>query len=104
MGAPNRAIKRVRHVIPTIEDLRHDVNGAKVFSKLDLAKGFHQLELHEDSRGITTFSTHAGLRRFRRLNFGAKLGKILPLVRFMNICNKELTFEKRIQIYNLTGV
>jgi len=70
MGAPNRAIKRVRHVIPTFEDLRHDVNGAKVFSKLDLANGFHQLELHEDSRGITTFSTHAGLRRFRRLNFG----------------------------------
>ena len=70
MGAPNRAIKRVRHVIPTIEDLRHDINGAKVFSKLDLANGFHQLELHEDSRGITTFSTHAGLRRFRRLNFG----------------------------------
>ncbi|XP_028418120.1 uncharacterized protein K02A2.6-like [Dendronephthya gigantea] len=69
-GAPNRAIKRVRHVIPTIEDLRHDVNGAKVFSKLDLANGFHQLELHEDSRGVTTFSTHVGLRRFRRLNFG----------------------------------
>ena len=40
MGAPNRAIKRVRHVIPTIEDLQHDVNGATVFSKLDLAKGF----------------------------------------------------------------
>ena len=70
MGAPNHAIKRARHVIPTIEDLRHDVNGAKVFSKLDLAKGFHQLELHEDSRGITTFSTHVGLRRFCHLNFG----------------------------------
>ena len=70
MGAPNRAIKRVRHVIPTIEDLRQDVNGAKVVPKLDLAKGFHQLELHEDSRGITTFSTHVGLRRFRHLNFG----------------------------------
>ena len=64
MRVPNRAIKRV------IEDLRHDVNGVKVFSKLDLAKGFHQLELHEDSRGTTTFSTHVGLRRFRRLNFG----------------------------------
>ncbi|CAB3999152.1 Hypothetical predicted protein [Paramuricea clavata] len=51
-------------------DLHHDINGARVFSKLDLANGFHQLELHEDSRGITTFSTHAGPRRFRRLNFG----------------------------------
>lgn len=59
MGEPNRAIKRVRHVIPTVEELRHDINGATVFSKLDLANGFHQLELHEDSRGITTFSTHS---------------------------------------------
>ena len=66
----NRVIKRVRYVILTIEDLRHDINGPKVFSKLDLANGFHQLELHADSRGITTFSTHAGLGRFRRLNFG----------------------------------
>ena len=38
MVQPNRAIKRVRHVIPTVEELRHDMNGMKVFSKLDLNK------------------------------------------------------------------
>ena len=70
MVKPNRAIKRIRHIIPTIDELRHDVNGAKVFSKLDLKHGFHQLELDEDSRDITTFSTHVGLFRYCRLNFG----------------------------------
>ena len=37
---------------------------------MDLSKGYHQLELAEESRSITTFSTHAGLARFCRLNFG----------------------------------
>lgn len=66
----NRAIKRTRHIIPTMEELHHDLNGAKIFSKLDIANGFHQLELDEESRGITTFSTHVGFRCFCRLNFG----------------------------------
>ena len=70
MVQPNRAIKRVRHVIPTVEELRHDMNGMKVFSKLDLNNGFHQLELEEESRHMTTFSSHMGLFRYRRLNFG----------------------------------
>ena len=70
MVEPNRAIKRTRHVIPTVEELRHDLNEAKIFSKLDLANGFHQLELDEESRNVTTFSTHMGLGRYCRLNFG----------------------------------
>ena len=70
MVEPNRAIKRIRHVIPTVDELRHDVNGEKVFYKLDLNHGFHQLELDEDSRDITTFSTHVGLFRYCCLNFG----------------------------------
>ena len=70
MVEPNQAIKRTRHVIPTVEELRYDLNGAKIFSKLDLTNGFHQLELDEVSRSIMTFSTHIGLRRYCRLNFG----------------------------------
>ena len=66
MVEPNRA---TRHVIPTVEELRHD-HGAKIFSKLDLTNGFHQLELDEESKGITTFSTHVRLRRYCRLDFG----------------------------------
>ena len=53
-----------------IDDLIHDLNGAVVFSKLDLNAGYHQLELHPDSRYITTFTTHTGLWRYTRLSFG----------------------------------
>ena len=35
MREPNLAIKRTRHIIPTVDDIIVDLNGAKVFSKLD---------------------------------------------------------------------
>lgn len=70
MRLPNQAIQRERHITPTVDDLIHDLNGAVVFSKLDLNSGYHQLELHPDSRYITTFTTHTGLWRYTRLNFG----------------------------------
>ncbi|KAJ8346561.1 hypothetical protein SKAU_G00279620 [Synaphobranchus kaupii] len=53
-----------------MDDIIHELNGATVFSKLDLTAGYHQLELHPDSRYISTFITHLGLRRYKRLNFG----------------------------------
>ena len=46
------------------------LHGAKIFSKIDLNAGYHQLSLAEQSRHLTTFSTHRGLRRYTRLNFG----------------------------------
>ena len=70
MRLPNEAIKRTRHIMPTLDDILMRVNGANVFSKLDLKCGYHQLELDEESRYITTFFTHVGLRRYERLNFG----------------------------------
>lgn len=70
MREANRAIQRERHLTPTIDDIICDLNGARIFSKLDLNQGYHQLELDKESRQITTFTTHVGLRRYKRLNFG----------------------------------
>lgn len=70
MRLPNAAIQRERHPTPTIDDLVDTLNGATVFSKLDLRSGYHQLLLAPESRYITTFATHEGLRRYTRLNFG----------------------------------
>jgi hypothetical protein len=39
-------------------------------SNPSLRNGYHQLELSDDSRNITTFTTHVGLRRYKRLSFG----------------------------------
>lgn len=70
MRLPNQAVLRERHISPTVDDIIHDLNGAVMFSKLDLNSGYHQLELAPESRYITTFSTHVGLRRYTRLIFG----------------------------------
>lgn len=70
MRQTNEAIKRIRHPIPTVDDVRFELNGAKYFSKLDLSQAYHQLELDPKSRHITTFSTHVGLYRYKRLNYG----------------------------------
>ena len=67
MRKANQAIIRERHPMPTIDDLIHTLNGATV---LDLRAGYHQLTLTPESRYITTFITHKGLRRYKRLNFG----------------------------------
>ena len=70
MRLANRAIRRERHPQPTIDDIQNRLNGSTVYSKLDLKSGYHQLVLDEKSRYITTFSTHIGLWRYKRLNFG----------------------------------
>ena len=70
MRKANKAVKREKHLMPTTDDLVADLNGATVFSKLDLSSGYHQFELTPESRHITTFSTHIGLRRYKRLLFG----------------------------------
>ena len=70
MRFPNEAIQRVRHPIPTVNDISVELNGAKYFTKLDLSQAYHQPVLDEQSRYITTFSTHIGLFRYKRLNYG----------------------------------
>ena len=68
MGAPNRVIIRVRHIIPTIEDL------FKIYAMILMVResflnwqmAFISWSPMRTAEGLT----HAGLRRFRRLNFG----------------------------------
>ena len=61
MRRANEAIVQERHPIPTFEESLQDMSQSRVFSKLDLKWGYHQMELHPDSRDITTFVVHCGL-------------------------------------------
>ena len=70
MSKANCVIQRVYYLIPTVADICQALNGCKSLSKLDLSQAYHQLELDECSRYITTFSTHVGLHRYKRLNYG----------------------------------
>ena len=96
MREPNKAIERIRHVIPTIDDLKQKINGATVFSRLDLKNAYHQLELSEDSRNITTFSTHEGLDRFCRLNDGTSSAAEI----FHNKLEEKLDGRGNLNIYD----
>ncbi len=92
MRIAKEAIKRVRYPIPTVEDISFALNGAKYFSKLDLLQAYHQLELDEASRYITTFSTHIGLFRYKRLNYGT------------NAAAKIFHYTLQAQLQDLRGV
>ena len=91
MRMANKAIKRERHPAPTVDDLIHTLNGATVFSKLDLRSGYHQLTLAPESRHVTTFATHKGLWRYSRLNFGTNSASEI----FQKVINQ--------QIHNIPG-
>ena len=69
MRKANQAIIHERIPIPTIDEVVENVNGSAMFSKLDRCLGFHQIELDEESRDITTFATHEGLFQYKRLSF-----------------------------------
>ena len=70
MRSANKAIRRVRHVMPTVDEIMTNLNGAQFFSKIDLSNAYHQLVLAEGCRYIATFSTHIGLFQYARLNYG----------------------------------
>ena len=72
MCQANKAIVRERHVIPKIEDIFSELHIAWVFSKIDLREGYHQIMLHGNSRDITSFATHKGVYRYKRLMYGVK--------------------------------
>ena len=69
MRRANEAIIRERHPIPTIDEVLEQLNESTVFSKIDLRWGFHQVELSEDSRSITTFALDENLYRYKRMMF-----------------------------------
>ncbi|KAL7292587.1 hypothetical protein TKK_0013719 [Trichogramma kaykai] len=58
MRRANQAILRENHPIPKFESIMTKLLGAKYFSRIDLTDAYHQIELDEDSRYITTFITH----------------------------------------------
>ena len=70
MRQVNRAVITDGYPLPRIEDVMDRLRGSAVFSRLDLKDAYHQLELHPDSRDLTTFVSHQGLYRFKRVNFG----------------------------------
>ncbi|XP_043213609.1 uncharacterized protein K02A2.6-like [Amphibalanus amphitrite] len=58
-----------KHPLPTPEELFVRIKG-KRFCKLDLKDAYLQMELDDESKNMTTVTTHKGLLRMNRLPFG----------------------------------
>ena len=66
----NSNLKRTRFVMKTMDELIAAVNGAVMFSKLDLRKAFHQVKIAAESQHLTTIATPFGMYRYKRLHMG----------------------------------
>ena len=59
-----------KYPLPRIDILFDQLSKAKVFSKIDLRSGYHQIKIRPEDIPKTTFSTKYGLYEYLIMSFG----------------------------------
>ena len=68
--ALNKITKPDTYTLPFLTDFTAELNGKKVFARIDLKSAFLQVPIHEDDIPKTTIVTPFGSYEFLKMNFG----------------------------------
>nr|GFB41103.1 putative reverse transcriptase domain-containing protein [Tanacetum cinerariifolium] len=66
----NKLTVKNRYPLPRIDDLFDQLQGSRVYLKIDLRSGYHQLRVREEDISKTAFRTHYGHYEFQVMPFG----------------------------------
>ena len=80
----NAITKKDVYPLPRIDDILDTLGGNKYFTSLDLAAGYWQVGMDDESAPKSAFVTHCGLFEFARMPFG--------------ICNAPATFQRLMEV------
>jgi hypothetical protein len=77
--ALNAITRKNRYPLPLIDDLIHQLKGARYFTKLDVCWGYNNVRIHEGDKWKAAFRTNRGLFE--------------PLVIYFGLTNSPATFQ-----------
>ena len=66
----NDATMKDSYSLPNIDEIFDSLDGAKIFTTMDLYSGYHQILMDEESVEVTSFTTKFGNYQFKVMPFG----------------------------------
>ncbi|GFT47064.1 hypothetical protein TNCV_3747231 [Trichonephila clavipes] len=94
----NRKLVKDRFPLPLIEDVLDRLQGAKVYTTLDLKNGFFHVDVNEDCKHLTSFVVPDGQFEFNKVPFGLSTSPSV-FQRYVYSIFRELTRKGIVIIY-----